>query len=71
MAAFIWRFEKLKSLFTGKDPLVTKETATTALAHVQFDNEKLIKFLPGFSYTDLKQTIDYTVKALQQKLNIR
>lgn len=70
MASLIWRFEKIKSMFTGKDPLVTKETATTALAHVQFDNGKLLRSIPGFSYTDLKQTIQYTVRSLQQKLNI-
>jgi nucleoside-diphosphate-sugar epimerase len=69
LAKFIWRLEAIKSKFTKKDPLVTKETATTALATVHFDNSKLIKFLPGFSYTKLEDTIAHTCYVLQQELN--
>jgi len=71
LAQIVWRLEAIKSLFTGKDPLVTKETAKTALAVVHFDNSKLKKFLPAFSYTPLSQTIKYTCAVLQQKLNNR
>ena len=38
LAQIVWRLEAIKSMFTGKDPLVTKETAKTALAMVHFDN---------------------------------
>jgi dihydroflavonol-4-reductase len=57
IAKIVWRLEAVKSWFTKKDPLVTKETAKTALAKVQFDNSKLLKFLPQFTYKPLKQTI--------------
>jgi nucleoside-diphosphate-sugar epimerase len=69
LAQIVWRLEAIKSLFTGKDPLVTKETAKTALATVHFDNSKLKKMLPGFTYMPLEETITHTCRLLQQKLN--
>ena len=69
LSQVVWRMEAIKSLFTGKDPLVTKETALSALAKVNFDNSKLKKFLPGFTYTPLEETIAHTCMLLQQKLN--
>ncbi len=69
LTALIWRLESIKSKFTGKEPLLTKETAATAMAKVNFDNNKLKKFLPAFSYTPLKDTISHTCRLLQQKLN--
>ncbi len=69
LAAVIWRCEAIKSKFTGTDPLLTKETSTTALARVEFDNSKLLKHFPSFEYTVLAQTIISVCTALQQKLN--
>ncbi len=69
IAKLVWRLEGIKSMFTGKDPLVTKETALSALANVYFDNSKLKKFLPGFQYRPIEDTIADTCAAMQQKLN--
>ncbi|HRD58832.1 MAG TPA: NAD-dependent epimerase/dehydratase family protein [Ferruginibacter sp.] len=69
LAKLVSIVESIKSSFTGKPPLVTKETAKTAMAIATFDNSKLLKFFPGFSYTPLQQTITKTCKLLQQKLN--
>jgi dihydroflavonol-4-reductase len=69
LAKIIWRWEALKYTITGKEPLVTKETATTALANTHYDNTKLIKYLPTFIYTNLEEAIKQTCKAFQQKLN--
>ncbi len=69
LAKLVSRMEALKSFFTGKDPLITKETAATAIARVQFDNTKLLKHLPSFQYESLQQTICNTCNLLQQKLN--
>jgi nucleoside-diphosphate-sugar epimerase len=69
LAKLIWRLEAVKSFLTKKDPLVTKETAVTALATVHFDNSKLLKFLPGFCYTKLEDTIVHTCGVLQQEVN--
>jgi nucleoside-diphosphate-sugar epimerase len=69
LAKVVWRLEAIKSRFTGKDPLVTRETAATALAKVHFDNSKLKKFLPDFKYRKLEDTITETCAVIQQKLN--
>jgi len=69
MAQVVWRMEAIKSLFTGKKPLLTKETATTAMANVQFDNSKLLKFLPDFKYRPMEETIKDVCTGMQHKLN--
>lgn len=69
MAAMIWRWESLKYAITGKAPLITRETATTALSTQKFDNRKILAALPGFSFRPLSETIAETCKSLQQKLN--
>ncbi len=64
LAELVWRLEACKSMLTGKPPLITKETAATALAHVYFENQKLKNFLPDFHYTTLQETIQYTCRQL-------
>jgi len=69
LAKIVWRLEAIKSRFTGKEPLVTKETAATALAKVHFDNSKLKRFLPNFTYRTIEESITDTCALIQQKLN--
>lgn len=71
IAKIVWRLEAIKSRFTKKAPLLTKETATSALEKVHYDNTKLKQFLPQFSYRSIEETIAQTCAALQQKLNNR
>jgi nucleoside-diphosphate-sugar epimerase len=52
-----WRVEKIKSIFTGKKPILTKESARVAQSQTWFENDKLLKALPGFSFTPLEETI--------------
>jgi nucleoside-diphosphate-sugar epimerase len=58
LAALVWRLEAIKGWVTGQDPLLTKETAETAQQTVEFDNTKILKALPGFSFKPLQQTIE-------------
>lgn len=69
LAKWVTRMEAFKTTFTRKAPLITKETAATAMAKVNFDNTKLFKFLPEFKYHPLQQTITDSCRLLQQKLN--
>ncbi|RYY49252.1 MAG: NAD-dependent epimerase/dehydratase family protein [Chitinophagaceae bacterium] len=69
LAGLVSMMESIKSKFTGKDPLVTKETAATAMATVAFDNSKLLQHLPSFKYRPIQDTIEYSCSVLQQKLN--
>jgi dihydroflavonol-4-reductase len=57
MGSIAWRIEKLKSLFSGKKPLLTRESARVAQSITYFDNSKLLKALPGFSFTPLEKAI--------------
>lgn len=58
LAAIVWRIEAIKSWFTGKSPLLTRETARTAQAKVHFNNTKLLKALPAFSYTPIETSVE-------------
>jgi nucleoside-diphosphate-sugar epimerase len=68
ISKIVWRLEALKSMFTKDDPLLTKETAATAMAKVNFDNSKLKQFLSGFTYRPLEETINSTCAVMQQQL---
>lgn len=52
-----WRMEKLKSLFTGNKPLLTRESAKVACSKTYFSNQKILRALPGFSFTPLEESI--------------
>jgi len=69
LSMMVSRLEAIKSWFTGKAPLVTRETAITAITKASFDNSKLLNFVQGFQYRPLGETIEYSCRALQQKLN--
>lgn len=70
LAAIVWRIEAVKGFFTGKTPLLTRETAATAQAKVRFDNRKLNKFLPIFHYTPIAKSIQRICGELIKKHNL-
>ena len=69
LAKLVWRLEAIKSIFTGKDPLVTKETAISALSKSCYNNSKLLTYLPSFQYATLEDTVSYTCQKFQQFIN--
>ncbi len=69
MAACLWRIEWLRSKISGKDSLITKQTAEKAFEKVKYDNSKFLTAFPQFAYTPVKEAIFQTAKILQQKLN--
>jgi dihydroflavonol-4-reductase len=69
LAKIVWRLEAIKNFFTGKEPLLTRETSATAMTKATFDNRKLKIFLPGFTYRKIEDSIADTCTALQQKIN--
>ena len=64
IAALTWRLENIKSKFTGVAPLLTKETADTALTKVAYDNSKLLRALPAFKYKKMNDTVTEICKEL-------
>ncbi|MBU2649634.1 MAG: NAD-dependent epimerase/dehydratase family protein [Bacteroidetes bacterium] len=56
MSEVSWRAEKVKSLITGKSPLITRETARTAMTTYRYSSDKICERI-GFEFTDIDQTI--------------
>ncbi len=71
LAEVVWRIEALKSWFTGKKNLLTKETARTAQAKVYFDNSKLLTVLPNFKFTRIKDAIEFTCLQMKEKYQLK
>ncbi len=66
MAEVAWRFDKIKSLFTGKPSLLTRESARVSQTKTYFDNNKILAELPGFRFTPLSETIAKACREYQQ-----
>ncbi|HSN09164.1 MAG TPA: NAD-dependent epimerase/dehydratase family protein, partial [Hanamia sp.] len=70
LAELIWRLEAIKTRFTGKKHLLTKETARTAQAKVYFDNSRILRALPQFHFTEIKDTIEFTCHRMKEKYQL-
>jgi nucleoside-diphosphate-sugar epimerase len=57
MATLSWNFFKLKSLFTGKSPVITKETARTAMREYRYSSKKFTD-ISGMEFIRISDTID-------------
>lgn len=56
MAEIVWRLDAVRSFFSGKPPLITKETAHTAMNKHYYDGSKITSFI-DFSYRPIKESI--------------
>lgn len=70
LAEMIWRAEEIRTRFTGKKHMLTKETVRTAQAKVFFDNHKILNALPALQFTKIKDTIEFTCNALKEKYSL-
>jgi len=68
LAAMAWRLEKIKTLISGKPSILTKESARVAQSKTYFNNGKIKKYLPGFVFTPLEQTIQKACASYQKNL---
>jgi hypothetical protein len=59
MSELSWRMFFIRNLITGKSGIITKETATTALLHNYYSNEKISKKL-NFNFTSIHKSINHT-----------
>ncbi|WEK36629.1 MAG: NAD-dependent epimerase/dehydratase family protein [Candidatus Pseudobacter hemicellulosilyticus] len=69
LGSIAWRLEKLKSLFTGKRPLLTRQSAKVAQSKTYFDNSKILSALPGFSFTPLQVSVEKACRQYHQYLS--
>ncbi|HYE53503.1 MAG TPA: NAD-dependent epimerase/dehydratase family protein [Chitinophagaceae bacterium] len=66
LASIVWRLEWLKSRLAGQEPMLTRETARTAQARVEFDNSKFLRLFPSFSYIPIEKSIRDTCEIFKQ-----
>lgn len=66
MSELYWRSEYVKSKLTGKKPLVTKETALTAMNHYSYSNYKLKKQF-DYKFIPIKESIKESCEYLLSK----
>jgi nucleoside-diphosphate-sugar epimerase len=66
MRKFAWRLYALKSLFTGKEPLITKETASVSSHKFEYQSDKLKK-TSNIAFKPLKETITWAGTELFRK----
>ena len=62
LSSIAWRMEKVKSFLKNAKPLLTKETARIALSKTYWQNDKILKALPGFSFMALESSITKACK---------
>ena len=56
-----WRFEKVLSLFTGRSPLITKETSASSVKKQYYLNDKIIA-ATGHQFISIKESVAWTCK---------
>lgn len=71
LAALAWRVEAIKAVLTGKQPLLTAQTAKVAQSQTRFDNTALLKALPGFRYTPVQQVVIDACNAYREALKTK
>jgi nucleoside-diphosphate-sugar epimerase len=64
--SFAWRAAWLKSKLSGKEALITKESARTAHKKLSYDNSKLIKFL-DYKYRSVDESINEIVEVYKSE----
>jgi len=69
LSSIAWRVERIKSFLKNAKPLLTKETARIALSKTYWQNDKILKALPGFSFMPLESCITKTCKNYADAVN--
>lgn len=65
LTEILWRAEAVRSLFTRKRPLITKETARIAKKNHRYSNNKIKTWL-NFEFNSLEHTITWCGRELKQ-----
>jgi dihydroflavonol-4-reductase len=70
LAGLAWRMEKLKSVFNGNSPLVTRESVAIASRRSAYDNKKLLQALPDFHFRSLEDSISEACLRYAERLTL-
>ena len=66
LAALAWRWEAVKSRFSGNQSILTRETARLAQAETIYRSNRIFDLLPGFRFTALDDTVRLACAAYLQ-----
>lgn len=66
LSEIAWREEKIRSIFTGKSPVLTKETANTALGKYYYSNQKVREWL-NYDFIPVRKSVLDTGKLYKQE----
>ena len=69
LSSIAWRVERIKSFLKNAKPLLTKETARIALSKTYWQNDKILKALPEFSFMALESSITKACKNYADAVN--
>lgn len=70
LSGLSWRVEKVLSSFKGRKPLITKETARTAVQRYEYSNEK-IKDAIGFGFIPIEESIRHFCNVFAESVGRR
>jgi hypothetical protein len=61
LMSIAWRWEVIQSWFTGRNPIITKESGGLAEINFRYSNEK-IKATLNYNFKPVKETIEETAE---------
>ncbi len=61
-----WRLEKLRCFITGSEPLITKDSAKSAVNTTHYSNQKIVNQI-GINFIPIKESIRHTAKIFFNK----
>jgi dihydroflavonol-4-reductase len=66
LSGLAWRFEYLKSFFTSKDPIITKESVNLSKSRFFYENHKVRSYFQ-FEFKTLDETVTWACRELGKK----
>jgi dihydroflavonol-4-reductase len=68
LGSMAWRLEKIRSLFSSRPSLISRESARIAQSNTRYDNSRILRKLPGFHFTPLQQTLEQACRQYLEKV---
>ncbi len=62
-----WRFSAIAAFFTGKRPMLTRQSARAALRKVTYKSGNLPAVLPDFLYVPLEETLNWALSGIRKQ----
>lgn len=62
-----WRADLIRSKLSGKESRLTKAAAASAIRECYYDGGKIVRFVPGFKYTPIDQTLKRVVDVYKNR----